>query len=462
LLAASFCFVLSFASSFLIPLVISIFITFLISLLMDKQSTPVLRKSLLALMLIVNFGMLFVFKYFNSFSDVTSSFFAELDVYVVSPHIDWLLPIGISFYVLTACSYAIDVYKGKFHPERHLGLFALYLSFFPRLAAGPIVRVNELMAQFRQVHKFDGVLISDGLKLVIWGLFKKIVIADRLAAYVNLVYDHPSSYNGITFAVATFFFAFQIYCDFSGYVDVALGTAQILGFNLPDNFNRPYSSTSVREFWNRWHITLYAWLRDYVYIPLGGNRASKPRIWFNIIIVFVISGLWHGAEFTFLAWGLILGIFVATAVAFERVHTRQGFKKPKRRLRTFVGVCITFVLISFAWIFFRANSIQDALHIVSAIGSQIVHIGANILNREMLIETWEAVNISFGPLWIALSLCLLIGFSLFHYFQPHEGMRHMLDGRPIVVKWAFYYLLIIGIIFLGVYAGQTPFIYFGF
>jgi D-alanyl-lipoteichoic acid acyltransferase DltB (MBOAT superfamily) len=260
------------------------------------------------------------------------------------------------------------VYRGNQKAERHFGIYALYVMFYPQLVAGPIERPQNLLHQFREKHVFEYDRVVEGLKLMLWGLFKKIVIADRLAIYVNAVYNNPEQHNGTTFTLATIFFAFQIYCDFSGYSDIAIGAAKIMGFKLMTNFNRPYFANNISEFWKRWHISLSTWFRDYLYISLGGSRVSIPRWYFNLLLVFLISGLWHGASWTYVIWGALNGLYLVFAIITQKLRDKFNrltgiVKVPK--LSRLLQILITFMLSCLAWIFFRANNVSDAFLIIT-------------------------------------------------------------------------------------------------
>ena len=262
----------------------------------------------LTLAIVASLGVLVYFKYANFFIAEASALLRILGADVRESYLKVILPVGISFFTFQALSYTIDVYKGKMHVERNFINFTLFVSFFPQLVAGPIERATNLLDQFKKEQHFSSERLLEGSKLIIWGLFKKVVIADRLAAYVEQIYASPELFGGSTLFLATFFFAFQIYCDFSGYSDIAIGSAHILGFRLMQNFNLPYLAKSVRDFWHRWHISLSTWFADYVYKPLGGNRVSTGRWMFNIMAVYLVSGLWHGANWTFIIWGGIFGV----------------------------------------------------------------------------------------------------------------------------------------------------------
>ena len=366
------------------------------------------------------------------------------------PTFDVLLPVGISFYTFQTLSYSIDVYRGRKTPETHLGIFALYVAFFPQLVAGPIERSHRLLHQFYQQHNFDHRRVSDGLKLMAWGLFKKVVIADRLAIVVNNVYNDPTAYAGIPLLVATYFFAFQIYCDFSGYSDIAIGAAQIMGIDLMQNFKQPYFSRSIPEFWRRWHISLSSWFKDYLYIPLGGNRLSQPRVYLNLMLVFVISGLWHGANWTFLIWGALHGSYILVTLWTTDLRRKaEALLGLTRRPVLLAGlqVFITFHLVTFAWIFFRANSLSDALYIMT-----------HLFHGIRLTGTGTGV----GPYDLFIALLAILLLELVHVLQRQKGsLRQLIAIQPVWLRWTAYYGLTISILIFGKF-GVNEFIYFQF
>ena len=312
LLIVSYYFYMSFEPTFAIWIACSTLVTYISALFLDTTKRKSRRKLILSCAVSLNLATLIVLKYTGFIFETTRTFFAPSMVLYGNPIAAWVLPLGISYYTFQTISYVIDVYRKQIKPERHLGIFALYVSFFPKLLAGPIERGKDLIPQLYRKHGFDYAGIQDGLKLVVWGIFKKLVIADRLAIFVNSVFNTVNSQSFVIgkvifptpyYVIATIFFAIQIYCDFSAYTDIAIGTAQVFGIRLSDNFRRPYFSRSIQEFWRRWHITLSSWARDYVYIPLGGNRVRVPRMYFNIMIVFLVIGIWHGPSWTFIAWG---------------------------------------------------------------------------------------------------------------------------------------------------------------
>ena len=290
------------------------FVSYLSAIIIEKYSEK--KRLALIITVIVCLSVLFFFKYFNFFSNTINDMMELLGIQMDTITLNIILPVGISFYTFQAMSYVVDVYKGVTKAEHHFGKYAAFVSFFPQLVAGPIERTNNLLPQINQSHRFDYEQALQGVKLILWGYYKKLVIADILSSYVKAVYDDPHEYVGFSFVLASVFFALQIYCDFSGYSDIAIGTAKLFGINLMNNFKSPYFSTSIREFWSRWHISLSTWFRDYVYIPLGGSRVNRFRHYINLMITFLVSGLWHGANWTFVAWGGIHGVAQVIESAF--------------------------------------------------------------------------------------------------------------------------------------------------
>ena len=383
LLAASYYFYMCWKAEYVILIIVSTMIDYYAGIMMEKAETIIKKRKYFALSLLSNLGLLFTFKYFNFFNNTILSVLNSFNIFYDSPTFNLLLPIGISFYTFQKLSYSIDVYRGNKKAEHHFGYFALYVSFFPQLLAGPIGRSTSLLPQFFEKHEFDSQRVSDGLKLMLWGFFKKLVIADRLAILVNQVYNNPGNYEGAPLLLATYFFAFQIYCDFSGYSDIAIGAAQVMGFKLMNNFNRPYHATSIKEFWQRWHISLSTWFRDYLFLPLAYSSTRKfPRKKYfgirsdNIIysiaitVTFLLCGLWHGANWTFVIWGAIYCFYLVFAIwtknivnkIYEFLRLNKGSKA-----REFIDILLTFHLVLFAWIFFRADSLNDAIFIVKQI-----------------------------------------------------------------------------------------------
>jgi len=287
------------------------------------------------------------------------------------PILSIILPIGLSFHTFQSLSYVIEVYRGNQKAETHFGIYSLYVMFYPQLVAGPIERPQNILHQFYEKHEFNYNDVVTGLKRIVWGIFKKVVIADRLAIYVNAVYLNHDKHNGTSMAIATVFFAFQIYCDFSGYSDIAIGCARTMGFKLMTNFNRPYFARSVSEFWKRWHISLSTWFRDYVYIPLGGNRVSKLRNYFNLFITFCISGFWHGANWTYVIWGGLNGIYLIIPQFFYKFSRHAGNVFKQNKILDFsmklFNTLWTFLLIAIAWVFFRSPDLKTAIAVFDKI-----------------------------------------------------------------------------------------------
>lgn len=309
-LAASCYFYMVFMPVYILILGFTIVVDYFVGIYLARITDPIKKKRLLIVSLFVNIGVLAVFKYYNFVNENLSAMLNAAGYENHIPNLSILLPIGLSFHTFQAMSYTIEVYRGNHPPEKHFGIYALYVMYYPQLVAGPIERPQNVLWQFHKPQVFEYKRITDGLKLMTWGFFKKVVIADRIAPLVDHVYNSPESFYGISLIVATILFAFQIYADFSGYSDIAIGASAVMGIQLMTNFRQPYFSLSVTEFWKRWHISLSTWFRDYLYIPLGGNRNGKSRHLFNLMITFLISGIWHGANWTFVAWGALHGIFL--------------------------------------------------------------------------------------------------------------------------------------------------------
>jgi len=418
------------------------------------------RRKFLIISLVTNLGLLFSFKYFNFFNDSFTAVFQNFNIFFEISTFDVLLPVGISFYTFQTLSYSIDVYRGTKTPEKHLGIVALYVAFFPQLVAGPIERSTRLLPQLYRKNEFDYGRVTDGLKLVLWGMFQKVVIADRLALIVDQVYNNPSAFGGKVHTIATVLFAFQIFFDFSGYSDIAIGSAKVLGYDLMKNFRRPYFAKSLPEFWRRWHISLSSWFKDYLYIPLGGNRTSIKKWCLNIAIVFILSGLWHGANITFIVWGLLHGFYYAFSVQTrnirEKIASLSGITKLPRVHSLLKGI-ITFTLVCFAWIFFRANSMADATYIVT-------HLCSGWDQPLNFSQTASRLNINtlyMKSSEFTLSVVLILLVVIFHYVQEHKNVWRIFSQRPLWLRWTVYAALCLTIMNIGI-AKEIPFIYFQF
>ena len=449
LLIASCIFYMSWNWHYIFLILFSALIDYFVAIKIGEITNKQHRKLYLYLSLVTNLGLLFVFKYFNFFISNVETFLQSLSCDYLYPHLQLLLPVGISFYTFQALSYTIDVYRGIKKPEKHLGIFLLYITFFPQLVAGPIERSTRLIRQFyiKQSLKYEN--ISQGLRHMLWGFMKKIVIADHLAIYVNQVYNHLGDYHGFTIIIATLFFAFQIYCDFSGYSDIAIGTARLFGIDLMKNFHSPYLARSVREFWKRWHISLSTWFKDYVYIPLGGNRLG-PLYWYrNIFLVFVISGIWHGANWTFVLWGTLHGsalILEAMTVKWRHaLYEITHLNKFGVLLNSFKRVvCFGFILLT--WTCFRANNLQD----LGSIAHKIIF----DLNYRYFKITVESFDFNFA----IVSILLLVALEALH---NKYNLVERFARLGILERWVSYAILVVLILlFSGI--GTQEFIYFQF
>jgi D-alanyl-lipoteichoic acid acyltransferase DltB (MBOAT superfamily) len=455
LLAASYYFYAAWKLEYIFLIIASTLISYSTALLMVKPEHQSRRAVLLLISLVSNLGILFAFKYFNSFNESLRTVFNQFNLVYDVPLFQALLPVGISFYTFQALGYAIDVYRGRLEPEQHLGRLALFLAFFPQLLSGPIARATHLLPQFYEKFSFDEARVSSGLRLMLWGMFQKVVIADRLGLYVNTVYNNPSDWQGWPVFLATFFFAFQIYCDFAGYTDIAIGAARVMGFSLMENFRRPYFARSPSEFWRRWHISLSSWFRDYLYIPLGGSRVSVPRWYLNLMIVFLVSGLWHGAAWIFVIWGGLHGLYVVGDVATRNLRGRlaQRLGLDQRPIVTALsGVFITFILVCLAWIFFRANSLADALVLLNNM--------LPLTNFADLNLPWASVVDNPGQ-EMALSIGLILLLVGVHLAQERQWDASSLWQRRFWFRWAAYLVLALAIMNLGI-VEEVPFIYFQF
>ena len=379
LLVASCYFYMAFVPVYILILFFTIVIDYYAGILIESSAGK-RRKLMLVLSLVSNIGVLAVFKYYNFLNDNLSHVLGLLHYSNPLPALKMLLPIGLSFHTFQAMSYTIEVYRGHQKAERHFGIYSLYVMFYPQLVAGPIERPQNLLHQFREHHHFDADNFRAGIMQMAFGMFKKVVIADRLAIAVDFAYNNYESQSGLSLAIAAVLYSFQIYCDFSGYSEIALGAARVMGFRLMVNFNAPYLAQSVTEFWRRWHISLSTWFKDYLYISLGGNRKGRLRLYMNLFIVFMVSGLWHGPNWTFVVWGAMHGIFIIIERLLHIDTTGNEQDQSGTALRS-VRTVFTFCLVTLAWIFFRAENLQKAVSIVSQIAhlsfSDSVHLGLN-------------------------------------------------------------------------------------
>lgn len=456
LLAASYVFYMGWNAAYALLLLASTGITYVASLLIDKSNQSKRKKIFLSISIILNLGILFTFKYFNFF---TSGLYGVLDLlhiaYTPIPY-SLLLPVGISFYIFQALGYSIDVYRGTVPVQKHFGKYALFVSFFPQLVAGPIERSNNLLPQFDEVHRFDSEKAASGLRLMLWGYFKKIVIADTVCVAVNTVYNNLTAFDGFAMLIATFLFTIQIFCDFSGYSDIARGCARIMGFRLMVNFDHPYFSTSIQDFWRNWHISLSTWFKDYVYIPLGGNRKGEGRRRLNLMITFLVSGLWHGADWTFVIWGGIHGLFQVIGRMTKKLRDKINHivhldKVPK--FHTALQMLFTFALVSFAWIFFRANNLSDAVYVISHI------FDFPALSSSYLFTELKSIFSSRAEFYRLLAT--LPVFIIASFVDKYCGINKLVTRQNSIIRYITYTVIAIYIL-LFARAEMQDFIYFQF
>lgn len=417
----------------------------------EKQST---RRVYLWMSIVCNLGLLSFFKYFNFFSESLVQALGSVGWQVHPIVADILLPVGISFYTFQTLSYTIDIYRGNLAPSKSLVDYLAFVSFFPQLVAGPIERATNLIPQFSQARVFSHDEAVSGCRYILWGFAKKLVIADRLAAFVDLTYSDPQTATGVALIFATVFFAFQIYCDFSAYSDIAIGTAKLFRIDLMRNFDYPYFSQSVTEFWRRWHISLSTWFRDYVFIPLGGSRGSTWRTQLNLLITFILSGLWHGAAWRFILWGAING---AALIGEKMFRTRQsvcstpGGESNWPAVTVLLRMTYTFTVICIGWVFFRADSMSDAFLILQKMLFAPVH--------EWVPDSIAAV---FDTPQVKTNLWLLCGFVAIEWVQRRNPHPLVLVRFPVAVRWTAYSLLIWGTLNFMLTGKLNPFIYFTF
>ncbi|HXI69249.1 MAG TPA: MBOAT family O-acyltransferase [Verrucomicrobiae bacterium] len=459
LLVASYYFYMCWKAEYAILLLFSTGVAYAAGLGISRTEDEQAKKKYLWSCIAVLLGVLFSFKYFNFASASLRGLCADLSIPLDIPVSHLLLPIGISFYTFQKISYVVDVYHGKVKAEKHFGVFAVYSCFFPQLVAGPIERAQHLLPQFFKRHDFSYDLFASGLRLILWGLFKKIVVADRLAILVNAVYDNPHSYPGLPLVVATVFFGIQIYCDFSGYTDIAIGSGRLLGFDLMANFRQPYYAKSIPEFWHRWHISLSTWFRDYLYIPLGGSRVVKWRWYYNLFITFFISGLWHGANWTFAVWGALHGCFMVLDSLFGPARDWLRSKlKGQIVVAGFDGlnIALTFALVTLAWIPFRAANFSDVwfifTHMFSGAGDWL---------------DLNTVALQFRGMGLKLPYLIYAGVFaglvfLYDIIDSRQGVWESLKFSPRPLRWAVYYAILVLVLFFGHYNQAQNFIYFQF
>ena len=459
LLVASYYFYMSWQPVYALLILFSTVTTYYCAVLIDKAKTQKQKKLFLASNIVVNIAILCYFKYFNF---IVGSLLAVFPGLSIAPNNNLLAVVGISFYTFQSLGYSIDVYRGDVEKAKDFLTYALFVSFFPQLVAGPIERSKNLLPQLYKTHKFDYDRVTDGLVLMAWGFFKKLVISDGAALIVNAVYNDVTKYTGIQLVMATVLFAFQIYCDFSGYSDIAIGAANVMGFKLMRNFNHPYFSQNVTQFWRNWHISLSTWFMDYVYIPLGGSRKGTIRTYINLFVTFLVSGLWHGASWTFVIWGAINGAYnvIHKALFGKKEQRRRQMAKEGKAVKTNPVVALakavgTFILIDFTWVFFRANTLADAMYVFQNMFSDV----ALWFTTGYFAQMMDVIGF-YTNNGMAIFGCILFMFVV-ELWEGKSTITARLNKTNVIIRWGFYYAIIALIIFFG-WFGQSQFIYFQF
>lgn len=409
-------------------------------ILLMKNGKKEIRKIILTICCLVCLGILGIFKYYDFFVTSFVSVFSFFGVKIQAHTLNLILPVGISFYTFHTLSYTIDVYRSKFAPTKDIISFFLFVNIFPLAMAGPIERATNLLPQIYKKRTFDYNQVTEGMKFILWGLFMKVVVADRVCLYVNKVYDNATHESGCSLLIATFLFSVQIYCDFAGYSNMSIGIGKTLGFNFLKNFDRPYFSTSITDFWRHWHISLSSWLKDYIYIPLGGSRCSKFRNYWNIFITFLVSGIWHGANWTFVVWGVLHG-------GVQIIEKMFGLQKSD--LTKFVKIfriLITFIIINILWIFFRMPTLSGAWCVICKIFTDFGFSNLYLASNTIM-------------LCIVFGVVMLFGKEIIDEFFPTR--MKLFDNPKVYVRWAAYIIIFVSIMLVGVFDGGQ-FIYFQF
>lgn len=449
ILLASYYFYMSWEFKYIVLIFFTTIVSYVSALIIARVENDVVKKFVLVICLMICFGVLFFYKYFNFTSSIISRFMQSLSIPLHPVTLKLILPVGISFYTFQTFAYVVDVYRGTIKAEHHFGKYAAFVSFFPQLVAGPIERAYNLLPQMSKPHYFQYDKVTYGLKLMAWGFWKKMVVADNLSVYVDMAYDRVrndatnANTGGGYLLVATMMFAFQIYCDFSGYSDIAVGVARIFDVNLMKNFKSPYFSRSIKAFWSRWHISLSSWFRDYLYIPLGGNRCSKLRNSVNLMLTFLVSGLWHGANLTFVIWGGIHGI----------AQIIENFTRRRKRQKGYMPMIGVFLFCNITWIFFRSGSISAALTNLRCIPNGIWN------PIQYLKDGFRYLGIGKGQLLLIMSMLSLL--LVYDFIDMKQDVIKAVSKFPMFIRWSIYYVLVACIILMGNF-GSAQFVYFQF
>ena len=439
LLAASCYFYMAFVPIYLGILGLTIIIDYFAGIYLERFQGGA-KKIFLGCSLLANLGVLAIFKYYFFFTDNVNALSSYFSIPIHFPVLNILLPIGLSFHTFQAMSYTIEVYRGNQKAERNFGIYSLYVMFYPQLVAGPIERPQNLIHQFYEKHVWDSVRVKLGLLQMMQGFFKKVVIADRLAMVVDPAYANLSNQSSLNLIIASIFYSFQIYCDFSGYSDIAIGASKVMGFKLMNNFNAPYTAKSIPDFWRRWHISLSTWFKDYVYFSLGGNRVSVPRWYINIMIVFILSGFWHGASWNFVIWGALHGLFQLMGLTLNRIFPNLAADEQKSAAGVWMYRLFTFLLVTIAWVFFRIPKFGD------------IQIYFGQLTRGSILDP---ISLAFNTSELLFSILLIVGLYLYDFKRDKIKVDSVQLFWPIISGLAFL------IYFFGVF-NLKQFIYFQF
>jgi alginate O-acetyltransferase complex protein AlgI len=453
LLAASYYFYACWDWRFLFLLIFSTLLDYYTGIKMSESKTRAIRKTWLWISISINLGFLGVFKYYNFFAHSFAEAVSNLGWQVNPSTISVILPVGISFYTFHGLSYVIDIYNNRIKVERNFIDYSIFVSFFPLLVAGPIERATHLLPQLKVKRTFDYTKAADGLRQILWGLFKKMVIADRCAEYANVIFNNSSHYSGVILLLGALLFTIQIYTDFSGYSDIAIGTARLFGIDLLRNFAFPYFSRDIAEFWRRWHISLSSWFKDYLYIPLGGSKGGTWMRIRNTFIIFLVSGFWHGANWTFLVWGGLNALYIMPSIIFHTNRTNIEIVARDRMfptIREFLSILLTFSLTVFAWIFFRAANLHHAFSFIN-------NMFAGIFIKANYIQTLDFIKSYLGSLPI-----IIAAFFVIEWLGRNQqyAIAALWLGYPRFVRWIIYYSIIFLIFSYG--GPEQQFIYFQF
>jgi alginate O-acetyltransferase complex protein AlgI len=428
-----------------------------VAILMEKAEDPARRRYVVAA-IVIDCAFLFVFKYFNFFFDSVTSVASLLGVNITVAALRIIVPVGISYITFQLLSYVVEVYRKKQNAERHPGIFLLYVLLFNKVLSGPIERPGALLPQLHAAPKADAGDVAEGLKIMAWGFFKKVVIADRLAIVVNRVYGNVNDYSGFSLMIAVIFYTFQLYYDFSGYTDIAIGSARVLGYRLTQNFDRPLFAHSITDLWRRWHISLSSWIRDYLYTPIVLNRRhwGKVGIVFALVVAFTLCGLWHGASWNFVLFGFFNGVGLSIEMLVMKSRKRLNRKMPAF-LESFLNIGITFLYFTFTLIFFRAATTADSWYIVTHLFADFGRSFIAFLSDKSVV-----LKLGLGQFEFKLALLLVVLAQVLEFMQRRGTLWEILAAKPSWIRWGAYYLILLGLALFGVYSGKVPFIYFQF